>query len=530
MKFFLQIALLFFILSSATSIYCQEYIPNGKAFFIQSVNNYGKNNYGYWDFRGRNLSFKNGQSLAVWELSDKDKDRKFSFVNAGLEDGYYWYYIYPQHTNKHGRIDIQGGGINNGTNIQVYSCNNTISQKFRLKHLGEGRWKIYSKTGKILCLEHRSSENGENIHLWNDHTGPGTEWYFIDINTLQSLNYTLKPYGIISDASTGKAIPNAILTAYNSDINNVVPYKIVANNSGQYFFPTLNDIKRNYFMIASAPGYGSKRMDRAVSDCDIEFNFKLDKASGTDVLITNGHQGEYLYRKNGNGFYYVYGDVKNEKNTFFHDNKNRNQDVIWLMNQIGLDGSPALTDEEIYRQAKLVWDFWKEKSVDVLNKPVTNPNHQKAKDFLMNINPYKSSRWPTINEYARCYKETGCLIRTNRQLNSLSFANLLTLTGIPHSKMAIEVMHIRDIPNNEHWAIILNIKNKWFWLDTRLTNYNFPDSKFFGTIPKGDSRIKIGDAPLGYDLQISYDFPYKIYLFPESNWIKVPLCGDLPEN
>lgn len=511
------------------SVSAQEYIPSGKTFFIQSVNNYGHNNYGFWDIRGRNLSFKNGQSLVVWQLSDKEKDRKFRFVNAGLEDGHQWYYIYPEYTNNRGRIDVQGGGTNNGTNIQVYSRNNTISQKFRFKHLGKGRWKIYSKTGKILCLEQRSSANGKNIHLWGDHAGAGTEWYFIDVNTNRSLNYTVKPYGRITDASTGKAIPNATLTVYNSAINKLVPHTIYSNENGKYYFPTLNDIKRSYFMIASAPGYGSKRMDRQVSDSDIEFNFKLDKATGSDVLIINGHQGEYFYRKNENGFYYVYGEVKKETNTFFHDNKNRNQDVIWLMKEIGLDVSPALTDEEIYRQAKLVWDFWKEKSVDVLNKTVTNPKHQKAKDFLMNINPYKAKRWPTISEYARCYKENGCLIKTNRQLNSLTFANLLTLTGIPHSKMAIEVMHIRDIPNNEHWAIILNIKNKWFWLDTRLTNYAFPGPQFFGTIPKGDSRIKIGDAPLGHNLQISYDFPYKIYLFPESSRIQVPLCGDLPK-
>ncbi|MBI9068810.1 MAG: RICIN domain-containing protein [Salinivirgaceae bacterium] len=207
-KIFLALLIALFFLNNHSTI-AQDYIPSGQTFYIQSNNNYGKNSFGCWDIRGRNIKFKNSQSLIVWQLSDKDKDRKFKFTYAGFEDGFHWYYIIPEYTLGYGVVDVQGGSNKNGTNIQIYKLNHTASQKFRIKHLGNGKWKIYSKLGGILCLNNRSSENGSNIHLWQDHSGAGTEWHMIDVQTNQALIIEKSKTTNLNKTKEEKASPQA---------------------------------------------------------------------------------------------------------------------------------------------------------------------------------------------------------------------------------------------------------------------------------------------------------------------------------
>lgn len=208
-KIFLVLLTALFLLNNNTS-FSQDYIPTGQVFYIQSNNSYGSSNSGCWDIRGRNVKFTNSQSIIVWQLSDQDNDRKFKFNYAGFEDGSHWYYIIPEYTRGYGVVDVQGGSNSNGTNIQVYTLNHTASQKFRIKHLGNGKWKIYSKLGGILCLDRRSSANGSNVHLWQDHSGAGTEWHLIDVHTNQQLVIQNKKVESAKIAEKEKPTPQAI--------------------------------------------------------------------------------------------------------------------------------------------------------------------------------------------------------------------------------------------------------------------------------------------------------------------------------
>lgn len=186
------IALLF--LYSSFCVKAQEKIESGKIFYIQSALSYGVNNGACWDIRGKNISFNNGQNLIVWELSDKLPDRKFKIIFEKEEGGKYWYSIAPEYTNGHGRIDVVGGGSADGTNVNIWSSNGTDAQLFSFMHLGDGRFKIYNKNGKILCLDQQNAGNGTNIHLWSDHNATSTQWYLIDVNA--NTKYLPKPFEI----------------------------------------------------------------------------------------------------------------------------------------------------------------------------------------------------------------------------------------------------------------------------------------------------------------------------------------------
>ena len=148
-------------------------------FIIQSANNFGKNDGGCFDIPG-NSNPKKGDNLKVWSL-DKGTDRIYSLTQA--KNKAYYNVVVGASMGDDLVVDVAGNGYRNGTNVGVWERNNYHSQDFYFKHLGKGRYKIYNRNGKILCLDNRSSKNGSNIHMWVDHDGSWTEWYLLDADT-----------------------------------------------------------------------------------------------------------------------------------------------------------------------------------------------------------------------------------------------------------------------------------------------------------------------------------------------------------
>ena len=145
--------------------------------YIQSAQEYTFSNRGYWDIGGFNPSYKKGQSIKVWEL-DGGRDRLWKVRNVG--GGYVE--IIPAYATW-ARVDVQGGNSGNGTNIHVWDANNSAAQRFRLHHVGGGKYKIFTTSGRVVCLAGRNSNNGSNVHIWQDHNGAFVEWVFIDKNS-----------------------------------------------------------------------------------------------------------------------------------------------------------------------------------------------------------------------------------------------------------------------------------------------------------------------------------------------------------
>ncbi|WP_300673034.1 RICIN domain-containing protein [Desulfoluna sp.] len=168
-------------LFAGTSFHDEE-IPYGP-YYIQSAKDYSKNWNGCWDIPGVPHQFKKGQNICVWDVTKQDSindDRQFYIRKAGQGLYQIGCMLSPKARNK---VDVAGGRRKNGTNVGLWTTNGGDNQAFRFKHLGNGRWKIYTTTGKILCLKGRSSKNGSNVHIWDDHNGPWCEWVLVNVKS-----------------------------------------------------------------------------------------------------------------------------------------------------------------------------------------------------------------------------------------------------------------------------------------------------------------------------------------------------------
>ena len=198
---------------SATSVFSQvdyDEPPRGSNWRIKSVQA-GDQNLGYWDQPGliTTLSFTPGHKISVY-ANDNGRDQIYYFVPAP-EKG--WYYI--KSLNGNGCVDVPGSKTANGVQLIIYNSNNQNNQKFRFKHLGDSRWKIYAFNSKAVCLANRSHANDTAVHTWDDHDGPWMEWYIINSTDGYKYNPEMFAKKPANNVSTKYTLKDAI---ENSDV------------------------------------------------------------------------------------------------------------------------------------------------------------------------------------------------------------------------------------------------------------------------------------------------------------------------
>ncbi len=149
-------------------------------FVVQSAINYGKSTGGCWDISGNNEP-KNGDNIQVWDLTNVANDRVYSIAEA-QNSAYYNIFIGPA-DDLDLVIDLKENGYKNGTSVEISDFSNNDAQSFYFKHLGDGRFNIFNKNGKVVCLNNGSSNNGSNIITWLEHGVKSAEWYLLDSET-----------------------------------------------------------------------------------------------------------------------------------------------------------------------------------------------------------------------------------------------------------------------------------------------------------------------------------------------------------
>jgi hypothetical protein len=179
---------LFLVLVAIALFYSPVYsneIDTSKTYYIQSAQEYGRGMRGVWDVPGNPRRYKRGQNIKVWDLPTNDRrsfDRAFRFVK--VRPGVYQI---SNLLSSKSRLDVAGARSKNGTNIGLWDRNNNRNaQQFRVSYRGNGRWKFYTMSGRVLCLASKSSKNGSNVHIWKNHNGPWTEWVLIPRNTYRA--------------------------------------------------------------------------------------------------------------------------------------------------------------------------------------------------------------------------------------------------------------------------------------------------------------------------------------------------------
>ena len=184
-----------------------EYLENG----YYSIKSGVDQNYVLDVFNGNTT---NKTKVQIYSSNNSDA-QKWYIKSAG--DGYY--YIIAKKSNKY--LDIDNGNTSNGTSVQIYSGNETKAQKFKLTpatvsendmqthKYEEGYYTINSKldNNKVIDVDNAKKANGTNVQLYSLNNSVAQIWYLKKLDN----GY----YAILSAMN-----PEVALTASSDDRTN----------------------------------------------------------------------------------------------------------------------------------------------------------------------------------------------------------------------------------------------------------------------------------------------------------------------
>lgn len=180
---------------------------------------YIQNKLGYYlDVQDRNAS--NGGNVQVWGLHGGDNQKWMfdSIENWGI------YTITPDLDHSK-RLDIEGGGSYNGTNIQIWTANNSIAQMFHVARIDPEWVSIRSvNSGKALDVCNGQSGNCVNVQLYDWNGSDAQRWKLG--NSGSEYCYIYNKLGSVLDVSGGNT----------SDGTNVWMYELNGTGSQKWKF------------------------------------------------------------------------------------------------------------------------------------------------------------------------------------------------------------------------------------------------------------------------------------------------------
>ncbi len=481
-------------------------------FLIQAAGAYEAGlDAGFWDVPGYNPSYTPGQNIQVW-AKDQGPDRYFTFRAVSGKPGYY--YMVPQHgAAKGARVEVAGGTRAKGANIQLGNTTGSDAQLFSVKYLPNGNVKIYNKNGMALCLANRSYENGSNVHTWEDHEGPWTEWVLIDGKTgTPFTNIISQPKGRVA-VPEGYDIGKVEVFFYSKKYGSKSPLVTKPDASGAFSFPNASIDDSDVVAVLLAVGEG------LASD---SYQYHKNRRAGNIVLtLKEAPEGSTLFESMNRGYipYRPSGYWVNSAGTITHDDSFffRNLDLPSpekkrLCELIGVSGAVAQSDEEIYEITRKTWEFIRAKGKNALGSK--DPTVAKAFDECMETTTNGAVKyWPTIEQFVQTYDRYGFIPLGNCSSNALAFAAMLRTAGLPADKVAVERL-LYDW-YRDHWAVIVEMQDHWYWYDSTLainTAKPFPQFDALKCIPQAIS-------------QFNYDMPFELFPVPGSTIDYVPYCG-----
>ena len=128
--------------------------------------------YGQWSYHVQLVNVNSSKCVDVTSsgTADGTNIQLWSCNGTGAQGfrivprGGYWELL-NTHSGK--CVDVKSSGTANGTNIQLYTCNGTAAQQFRMVAGGGHTTFVNVHSGKCVDVDHSGTANGTNIQLWS---------------------------------------------------------------------------------------------------------------------------------------------------------------------------------------------------------------------------------------------------------------------------------------------------------------------------------------------------------------------------
>ena len=196
---------------------------------------------------------KNGTALVMSSASNVNSKMSLKtcdLIGAGI-------YTFRAISSKSGRVlDVANGSWDNGTNAQIYAANNTNAQKFLVKHISGGNYRI------VMVLSGLAVEaNGTNVDVRKWSGGDNQLWK--PILTNDGITFQNKNSGLMLEVASGADKNSANVDHKASTTSYSQAWKLT---STQVNWTDLNSIGK---LIRSVSGAGSVKSTFDISSANM---------------------------------------------------------------------------------------------------------------------------------------------------------------------------------------------------------------------------------------------------------------------
>ncbi len=208
--------------------------------------------------------------------------------------------VYMFKTNLDGTpvVDISGGSVTSGANVQIYKSNNSLAQRFKVSFAGNGLYRIESfRSGKVLDVSGGSTANGANVQQYTANSTLAQYWYVKKVGD--------NTYSFLS-AKSGKALD--VYGAKATNGTNVQIYTWGENNKAQRFSLVRDSVLEESYASGKAIGEGIYTLASVFAPTRALDIKNASKANGANVQLYNANgtlaqKFELSYL--GNGLYTI---------------------------------------------------------------------------------------------------------------------------------------------------------------------------------------------------------------------------------
>lgn len=207
-------------------------------------------------------------------------------TNTEVADGLYTF-IYGKDQSK--CLDVYGNGAGNGTNVQIYTSNNSNAQKFLVRADGDGYYSIVCLgTAKALDVANGSSSSGTNIWQYTPNGTAAQKWKF-----MQNADGTLRVVSKLGDCGLD------VVAGSTADGANVQLYALNGTAAQSFILKstTPSAMASGDYIIRAAVNQ-SYVLDVAAASTASGANVQLYSANGTDAQ-------NFALESSGNGYYII---------------------------------------------------------------------------------------------------------------------------------------------------------------------------------------------------------------------------------
>lgn len=189
------------------------------------------------------------------------------------------------------RLDINGASADSGTNVQIWSANDTNAQKFRITKSGSEYTIIAVCSGKALDVYNGSVESGTNVWQYDTNGTNAQKWYFE--NASDGYYYIKSALGTYLDVNGAGASDGVNVQTWSFNGSDAQKWKLEATS------------------YASNAGSGENTRTGYIKGTDGELVINSRPAKGYDIgYIPEGSSCTvYPDKQSGNWYWVTYNGV-----------------------------------------------------------------------------------------------------------------------------------------------------------------------------------------------------------------------------